>query len=213
MAIEVLCIGHAAVDLSVQLDSFPLENSKCEIRDILTAGGGPAANAAYLLSKWGIRCAFAGLVGKDSHGQQVREELEAVGTDVSLLEQRPGYVTPFSIILVNKQNGSRTIANRKFPAVPIHISERAWQESRPIFCCSMGMNCLLRSRRYTPFRRRFRFSMPAPGARGQHSWPGKWIIWPPHNALPLMPLGLLIWTPRFIVASASSNCAKPMTPQ
>ena len=123
MAVEVLCIGHAAMDLSVLVDGFPQENSKGETREMLSSGGGPAANAAYLLSKWGTRCAFAGLVGNDSHGQQVRAEFEAVGTDVSLLEQRADHATPFSVILINKQNGSRTIVNRKIPAAPLQLSE------------------------------------------------------------------------------------------
>jgi len=47
---DVLCIGHAAGDISVFVDGFPAENSKCEIRTMLEAGGGPAANAAYLAS-------------------------------------------------------------------------------------------------------------------------------------------------------------------
>src|SRR5580704_4261988 len=104
MAVKILCIGHASFDLSVTVDAFPAENSKCETRELLEAGGGPAANAAYLLSIWGVHCGFAGLSGDDRYGQRIREEFQAVGTDVSLLELRAGHATPVSFILINQQN-------------------------------------------------------------------------------------------------------------
>src|SRR5271156_5719623 len=113
MPVDVLCVGHAAYDISVFTDGFPKENSKCEIREMMESGGGPAANAAYLLSLWDNRCGFAGLLGNDEYGQRILEEFRTVGTDVSLIELRSGHSTPVSIIVINKQNGSRTIVNRK----------------------------------------------------------------------------------------------------
>lgn len=115
MRAEVLCVGHAAYDLSVFVSKYPVENSKYETQDLRESGGGPAANAAFLLAKWGMPVAFAGLVGDDDVGQRVRAELARGGVDISLLELRPGHATPFSVILVNRQNGSRTIINRKLP--------------------------------------------------------------------------------------------------
>ena len=113
MPIDVLCIGHAAYDVSMFVEEFPTENSKLETHALLQSGGGPSANAAFLLSSWGNRCAFAGLVGDDDSGRRIREEFQTAGTDISLLELRPGYDTPLSFILVNRKNGSRTIVNRK----------------------------------------------------------------------------------------------------
>lgn len=116
MQTEVLCIGHAALDLSAFVENFPKENTKSETHRSLESCGGPAANAAWLLSFWGLRCAFAGLVGDDVYGQRIRNEFLAVGTDVSLLELRAGHPTPLSLILINQRNASRTIVNRKLPA-------------------------------------------------------------------------------------------------
>ena len=48
---DVLCIGHASWDISFFLDGYPAENSKLEIDAMHECGGGPAANAAYLLSR------------------------------------------------------------------------------------------------------------------------------------------------------------------
>jgi sulfofructose kinase len=125
MPVDILCVGHATYDLCVPVESFPAENSKSETEELLESGGGPAANAAYLLSSWGHRCAFAGLVGDDGHGRRIREEFQAAGTDASLLEVRPGHTTPFSVILVNKQSGSRTVINRKIKNSFLRLEEAA----------------------------------------------------------------------------------------
>jgi sugar/nucleoside kinase (ribokinase family) len=131
MPVEILCIGHAAFDLSVFVESFPHENSKCETPELQESGGGPAANAAYLLSAWGVRCGFAGLIGSDRYGERIREEFQSVGTDISLMELRPGHATPVSIILINKQNGSRTIVNRKMAGSPLQFEEAALKVLSP----------------------------------------------------------------------------------
>ena len=125
MNAEVLCIGHAAYDLSMFVEKFPDEDTKTETAESLESGGGPAANAAYLLSTWGVRCAFAGLVGDDPYGSRIREEFEAAGTDTSLLELRPRHATPVSVILINKQNGSRTVVNRKIAGCALQLSADA----------------------------------------------------------------------------------------
>src|SRR5579872_5448097 len=109
--VELLAIGHASYDLTLFVNEFPIENTKLETHEMIESGGGPAANAAYLLSRWKASCAFAGLVGDDLNGQHVRNELQSAGVDLSLTESRSGHLTPFSVILVNTSNGSRTIVN------------------------------------------------------------------------------------------------------
>jgi sulfofructose kinase len=120
---DVLCIGHAAWDISVFVDGYPAENSKAEIHTMLECGGGPAANAACLLSRWGVACGIAAAVGADSYGDRIAEEFLAAGTDITLLERSSNNVTPVSVIVVNEQNGSRTIINRK-GTVPIFVSAK-----------------------------------------------------------------------------------------
>ena len=125
MSATVLCVGHAAYDLSVFVENFPEENSKAEIEEMLESGGGPAANAAWLLATWGTPCAFAGLVGDDHYGHRVRAELERAGVDVSLLQLQPHHATPLSVILVNRQTGSRTIVNRKLRGAVLKLDAAA----------------------------------------------------------------------------------------
>lgn len=114
--IEALCIGHAAWDVSVWVPEFPAENSKCEVQTLVECSGGPAANAACLLAHWGVRTAFAGMLGQDSAGERIRVSLGSAGVDVSGVTSSEGCPTPVSVILVNEQNGSRTIINRSAPA-------------------------------------------------------------------------------------------------
>lgn len=112
---DVLCVGHAAWDITVFVPEYPAENSKCEIHRMLECGGGPAANAAYLLSQWGARSALAAALGADSYAERIFDEFAAAGTDTALVRRDPEGATPVSVILVNEANGSRTIINRKQP--------------------------------------------------------------------------------------------------
>ena len=117
--------------LSMFVEGFPAENSKSETHEWMESGGGPAANAAYLASAWGARSAFAGLVRGRHLRRRVRREFQSAGTDVSLLETRPGHATPVSMILINKQNGSRTIVNRKAPGAPFRPEAGALAAMKP----------------------------------------------------------------------------------
>ena len=131
MSLDVLCVGHAACDVSLFVDQYPQENTKCETHESLEDCGGPAANAAWLLSSWGLRTGFAGLVGDDVHGRRTRDEFITAGTEVSLLELRPGHATPLSLILINRQNGSRTIINRKLKGASLSLNGDRLQPLRP----------------------------------------------------------------------------------
>jgi len=108
---KVLCIGHASYDISCPVDKYPNENIKYRLNEVYEAGGGPACNGAYLLGKWGLDAYFAGAVGADDYGQKIKKELESVRVNTSLLETSYEKNTSVSFILINKQNGSRTLFN------------------------------------------------------------------------------------------------------
>src|SRR4030042_943758 len=55
----VLAIGTAAYDLFFPLSGWLEENHKYEIAASQESGGGPAGDAAYLLSPWGEPAALA----------------------------------------------------------------------------------------------------------------------------------------------------------
>ncbi len=119
--IEVLCIGHAAHDLCMSVAAYPAENSKVQTDRLVESGGGPAANAAWLLARWGVPTALAAVVGDDEYGRRVLAELRQGGVECSLMETRPGFLTPVSFIIANRSSGSRTIINRRAPAAALDL--------------------------------------------------------------------------------------------
>src|SRR6185369_13542502 len=106
--IEVLCIGHAAWDRIVTVREMPAEDTKAEATGLRESGGGPAANAAFLLSKWGVQSGFAGVVGDDEAARQIAGEFRGGGTDLAGLELRPGPNNPTSMVIVSQRRGTRT---------------------------------------------------------------------------------------------------------
>jgi sugar/nucleoside kinase (ribokinase family) len=131
MSVEVLCVGHACWDLCFIVDGFPAENTKIETELLLESGGGPAANAAWLLARWGIPTALAAVVGNDEYGLRAAAELREGGVECRFLEQRSGHVTPVSVILCNRLNGSRTICNRKRPAASLELDQAEMTTLQP----------------------------------------------------------------------------------
>ena len=124
MSDSALCIGHASWDLCMQVNAYPAENSKTETNALLESGGGPAANAAWLLGRWGVPTALAAVIGQDNYGDKAVKELAEGGIDCRLVEQRAGHATPVSFIIVNRAAGSRTIINRKIPAAGLQLTRQ-----------------------------------------------------------------------------------------
>ena len=131
MSVSALCVGHAAWDLCMFVDAYPAENSKTEIGFLIESGGGPAANAAWLLGHWGVPTAFAAVVGRDDFGRKAVKELVDAGVDCRLVEQRTGHTTPLSFIIVNRDTGSRTVVNRKVPGAGLRLTRPSLQGLDP----------------------------------------------------------------------------------
>ena len=84
---KAVCVGHATFDTTLPINGYPKENIKYRIKEKIECGGGPASNAAYLLSKWGINTAFVGIVGDDYYGEKVIEEFKNIGVDTTYIEK------------------------------------------------------------------------------------------------------------------------------
>lgn len=110
---KVICVGHSTYDTTLPMNEYPTENIKYRIEKHIECGGGPAANGAYLLAKWGMDTSIASIIGKDHYGNQIIKEYQEVGCDTSFLEQHDNHYTSSSYIIANKSNGSRTIITSK----------------------------------------------------------------------------------------------------
>ena len=131
--LDVLCIGHVSYDISFTLDEFPREDQKYSVsRGFSEAGGGPAANAACLLSRWGLRSGYAGLAGNDIYGAQAVKELQEEGVNLRLLQRPEGFDTPLSGIIINGSTGTRTLINRRDDDAPVPVPETdSWKDLNP----------------------------------------------------------------------------------
>jgi len=104
---KVLCIGHVTYDVMINMDDYPIENTKNRAKSVTACGGGQVSNASYLLGKWGINTHILGLVGNDDYGKEIKKELESVNVNTRYLEMNGN--STISYIIVNSKNGSRTI--------------------------------------------------------------------------------------------------------
>ena len=106
---KIVCIGHAAYDITIPVDGYPQENTKNRVENRIECGGGPASNAAYLLGCWGSDVEFVGVVGNDLYGKTIKEELEHVHVKTTNMKLNQEYTTTSSFIIANTKVGSRTI--------------------------------------------------------------------------------------------------------
>jgi sulfofructose kinase len=107
--IDVLCVGQATYDLTFSVSHHPGADEKIVADDLLSCGGGPAANAAVCVSKLGLTSAFAGYLGHDLYGAKHLQELNDFGVNTQLI-MRGNSPTPLSVILVSP-DGKRSLVN------------------------------------------------------------------------------------------------------
>ncbi len=107
--LDVLAIGLACWDLNFQVDRAPGPNEKTKATSLISEGGGPAANAAYCISKLGGKAAFMGRLGNDHFGNAHLDELRAADVQVDRI-LRSDSPTSIASVTVN-QNGDRSVVN------------------------------------------------------------------------------------------------------
>ncbi len=123
---KVMCIGHAAYDITLPLDHFPIENKKVRVKEKVECGGGSASNCAYLLAKWGIETYFAGVIGRDHYGDMIKKEFEDIGVNTKYLQISEEAKTTASYIIANTSTGTRTILqckDEKSVMMPVDFEE------------------------------------------------------------------------------------------
>lgn len=106
---KVLCIGHAAYDITMPVVKYPKENSKVRIGKTTSCSGGAATNAGFVLAKWDIETYIAAAVGNDEYGLRIIEEMQECGIHTDYVRISDSFETTTSYILASQETGSRTI--------------------------------------------------------------------------------------------------------
>lgn len=106
---DVLGLGIAAVDDLLYLDRHPGPDTKVPVRGRQRQGGGLTATALVAAARLGVRAAYGGVMGRDELSEFTISELECDGVDCSpvLFDAEAGPC--YSIILVDRSTGERTI--------------------------------------------------------------------------------------------------------
>lgn len=112
---QVVAVGMNAVDWICRLPVYPAHNSKIEIDEMLKLGGGPAATAAALCGRWGLKTKYLGRVGDDDVGRFSLDDLCSEPMDCSEVEVIEGAVNQVAVILVDRPSGERTVLWQRDP--------------------------------------------------------------------------------------------------
>ena len=97
---RVAAVGLASWDQFLVLDRFPAPGLAEIVRAETDQSGGTTANVAAALARLGVQVTFAGMVGADTRGCRLRDDLAAEGIDVRYLSTRADEPTDSGVILV-----------------------------------------------------------------------------------------------------------------
>jgi len=116
---DVVGVGLNAIDYLIGLPRFPVPGEKLRMAGFVREGGGQVATALVALSRWGLRCKYAGNVGDDEHGNLSRCLLSREGIDIGHLRTVAGATSQFAVILVEEGTGERTILWDRDPRIRV----------------------------------------------------------------------------------------------
>lgn len=104
----ILVIGSLNMDLSLQMEQLPKAGETVLGNSILYIPGGKGANQACAAARLGGQTAMLGVVGQDSFGQALLENLHRAGVDTRGLEHR-GEVTGMAVIQVDRRGENNIV--------------------------------------------------------------------------------------------------------
>lgn len=151
---DVVCIGSATRDVFLKGENYKIVadkdystgrgmcfglGSKIEIKKLVITTGGGGANAAVTFARQGLKTACIGVVGNDTSGSELLNELKKEGIDTQFFAKHNDDLTAYSTILVSDE-GERTILSYKgegqhFGDVSVPFSKL---QSKWLFLDSLG---------------------------------------------------------------------------
>lgn len=105
---NILVVGSVNMDVVTTLLKMPVPGETVSAGDVLLVPGGKGANAAVAAARLGGAVQFAGCVGNDAFGTQLRDSLRREGIDTGNLitvERSTGT----AVILLNQNSGQNSI--------------------------------------------------------------------------------------------------------
>ncbi len=120
---DVVGCGLNMVDQLVMVSEYPKPDSKQQITRMEYSPGGQVATAMVTCSRLGLRASYIGRFGDDVHGKWGLESLSEEGVDTDACLTAEATPNGFSIILVDREGGTRTILWSRPPALDLAPSD------------------------------------------------------------------------------------------
>jgi len=120
---DVVGLGQCCIDFLGQITAYPIVDTKCEMKSLLSQGGGPVGTAMVAASRLGLKAALIGKVGDDTHGRDILNGLTVEGVDISGLVVAPDKTSQVAFVAVERGSGSRTVFWTRGTAHPLDVSE------------------------------------------------------------------------------------------
>ncbi len=145
---DILAFGAVAVDDLLYVEDYPEAGSKIPVSQRRRDGGGLAGTAMCVASKLGVRTAWAGVLGDDELSQFSISDLRRYGVDCTQIVMQEGARPHYSVIIVNRATGARTILAlhdgvQDFPAV--NVTEELIGSCRMLFVDHHGIETAVKA--------------------------------------------------------------------
>lgn len=115
---KILGIGNLVLDLILQVEQFPEEDTEFRATKRHFQFGGNTANTLYVLSQLGHTSSLVATLATDDTAKQLKKSLEQKAIETDHIQRFIKGATPTSYVWLSQQNGSRTITHyRDLPEV------------------------------------------------------------------------------------------------
>ncbi len=114
--VNMLCVGHVALDMMFHVEQFPEFATKTAASDFIEGVGGMSGNASVAAARLGAKVGFAGPVGDDMAAQTFLNHFNREGVDCSRMVRLAGTSSSVSAIIIDSK-GERYIFNRRGDAL------------------------------------------------------------------------------------------------
>jgi len=108
---RILAVGIATLDIINTVDHYPHEDEKLRVLSQHVRRGGNAANTACVLTQFGHEVSLLCTLAQDASAEQVKKDLAQHGVSLEQCVEIAAATTPTSYIILNQQNGSRTVVH------------------------------------------------------------------------------------------------------
>lgn len=106
---RIVVLGSLNMDVVLRLARMPERGETVHAQGLSYIPGGKGGNQAVACARHGAQVALVGCVGRDAHGEVLRDALTADGVDVSNVAVHDGAATGSAVVMV-EADGSNRIA-------------------------------------------------------------------------------------------------------